>query len=97
MRDVFSQSLCMQHDKKNAAQSCTVLRALAKSLDKFIHYNQAAGHDAWLGLPRDYNIFTPLGFHHMVDQISVTGAQCAALPEGHKHCCERFDNEPNSV
>lgn len=87
----------MENGEKNAAQSCSVLRALAKSLDKFIHYNQAAGHDAWSGLPRDYNIFTPLGFHHMVDQISVTGAQCAALPEGHKHCCERFDNEPNSV
>lgn len=75
----------------------TETRAVAKSLDKFIHYNQAVGHDAWQGLPRDYNIFTPLGFHHMVDQISVTGDQCAALPQGHRHYCDRFDKEPKSV
>lgn len=33
----------------------------------------------------------------MVDQISVTGDQCAALPQGHKHDCDRFDKEPKSV
>ena len=83
--------------EKTAPHSHTEPRALAKSLDKFIHYNQAVGHDAWQGLPKDYNIFTPLGFHHMVDQISVTGDQCAALPQGHKHNCDRFDKEPKSV
>lgn len=56
--------------------------AVAKSPDKFIHYNQAAGRDAWQGLPRDYNIFSPLGSHHMVDQICVTGDQCVALRPG---------------
>ena len=33
----------------------------------------------------------------MVDQISVTGDQCAALPQGHKHDCDRFDKESKSV
>lgn len=56
------------------------LGAFAKSPDNFIHYNQAAGRDAWQGLPRDYNIFTTLGSHHMVDQICVTGDQRAAPP-----------------
>lgn len=86
-----------QHIKRSAPHSYNGPRAIAKSLDKFIHYNQAVGHDAWQGLPRDYNIFTPLGFHHMVDQISVTGDQCAALPLGRKHYCDRFDKEPKSV
>lgn len=58
---------------KTAPNGSVEPRAAAKSLDKFIHYNQAKGHDASQGLPRDYNIFTPLGFHHMVDQICVTG------------------------
>ena len=82
--------------ERTAPHSYTEPCAVAKSLDKFIHYNQAVGHDAWQGLARDYNIFTPLGFHHMVDQISVTGDQCAALPQGHKHYCDRFDKEPRS-
>lgn len=33
----------------------------------------------------------------MVDQISLTGDQCAALPQGHKHYCDRFDKEPESI
>lgn len=80
-----------------APHGYTETRAVTKSLDKFIHYNQAVGHDAWQGLQKDYNVFTPLGFHHMVDQISVTGDQCAALPQGHRHNCDRFDKEPKSV
>lgn len=56
------------------------LGAVAKSPHNFIHYNQAAGRDAWQGLPRDYNTFTPLGSHHMGDQIGVTGDQRAAPP-----------------
>lgn len=83
--------------ERSAPHGHTEPHAVAKSLDKFIRYNQAVGHDAWQGLLKDYNIFTPLGFHHMVDQISLTGDQCAALPEGHKHSCDGFDREPESV
>lgn len=97
----LSDCLFAMFSKTSATQALehrkTLPHAVAKSLDKFIHYNQAVGHDAWQGLPRDYNIFTPLGFHHMVDQISVTGDQCAALPQGHRHYCDRFDKEPKSV
>lgn len=83
--------------EKTAPHSSVEPRAATKSLDKFIHYNQDKGHDALQGLPRDYNIVTPLGFHHMVDRICVTGDQCAVLPQGHRHYCDWFDKEPKSV
>ena len=33
----------------------------------------------------------------MLDPISVTGDQCAALPQGDQHDCDRSDNELKSL